>query len=143
MSVNGNFSQIASIDYEKVKEIFSIAVELTPAERIAFLDKKCPDEKIRREVESLLEARDEAENFLNDVSAIEVVQDSYGRSSSNKFIGRKIDKYLLTREIGHGGMGICFLRKEKIFTSRSRSRSSSAEWIPRQLWNALPASAKF
>lgn len=113
MTENKNFSQIGNFDYEKIKEIFSAAVELAADERQAFLNKNCGDKTVRREVESLLAARDEAQNFLNDISAVEVVKDSYHRT--NNFIGQKIDKYRLEKEIGRGGMGIVFLANREDF----------------------------
>ncbi|HEY0461445.1 MAG TPA: serine/threonine-protein kinase [Pyrinomonadaceae bacterium] len=114
MAGNENFSpEVAASDYEKIKEIFSAAVELAPARRAAFLDANCTDAQLRREVESLLEARDEADDFLNDLSAVRVVQDSYERG--NRFIGQKIDKYRIEREIGRGGMGVVFLAAREDF----------------------------
>ncbi|HVE57716.1 MAG TPA: protein kinase [Pyrinomonadaceae bacterium] len=115
MAVNKNFSpEIASSDYEKVKEIFSLALDLAPFERAAFLDENCAgDANVRGEVESLLEAHGEAENFLNEVSAVQVVQDSY--QNSNRLIGQKIDKYRIKKEIGRGGMGVVFLAEREDF----------------------------
>src|SRR4051812_45290873 len=99
MSDNGNFStEISSSDYEKVKEIFSTAIELAPDARAEFLDEIGTDDEMRREVESLLSAYEESENFLKDVSAVEIIQDSYNRN--NKLIGQKIDKYRIKEEIG-------------------------------------------
>lgn len=115
MAVNENFSpEISSSDYEKVKEIFSLAIELAPAERVAFLDENCAaDQNLRGEVESLLEAHRDAENFLNEVSAVQVVQDAY--QSSSRLIGQKLDKYRIKQEIGRGGMGVVFLAEREDF----------------------------
>lgn len=102
-----------SSDYRKIKEIFSAALEVAPEERSTFLNQKCTDDIIRREVESLLDAREEAGEFLQEVSAVEVMRHSFDRN--DKYIGHKIDKYRIIREIGRGGMGVVFLAEREDF----------------------------
>jgi eukaryotic-like serine/threonine-protein kinase len=104
-------SQKTSENYEKVKEIFSAALELSTAERDEFL--AAQDKELRREVESLLLANEEAGNFLNEASAVEVVQNSIGKSDN--LAGQKIDKYRIEREIGRGGMGVVYLATREDF----------------------------
>ena len=94
-------------DYKQLKEIFAAALDLAAPERAAFLDEHCPDKNIRSEVESLLQAHGEAGKFLEDVSAVKGIENSL--SKPDKFIGRKIDKYTVEREIGRGGMGAVYL----------------------------------
>jgi serine/threonine protein kinase len=94
-------------DYKQLKEIFSAALDLATEDRAAFLDEHCPDKNIRIEVESLLEAHDEAGRFLEDVSAVRGIEDSLDKT--DKFIGQKIDKYTVERAIGRGGMGAVYL----------------------------------
>jgi non-specific serine/threonine protein kinase/serine/threonine-protein kinase len=114
MSDNGNFStEISSSDYEKIKEIFSAAIELAPAGRDAFLGEHCANARMRREVESLLEAHAASESFMSEVSAVEIVQDSLERS--HRLVGQKIDKYRVKEEIGRGGMGVVFLAEREDF----------------------------
>jgi hypothetical protein len=48
-----------------VEEVFLQAVEKDPADRPAFLDKACPDSRLRTRVEALLKAHDTAGNFLD------------------------------------------------------------------------------
>ena len=44
-------------DWDRIQEIFLKAVDLPPAERVAFLDRACKSNtEVRREVESLLRA---------------------------------------------------------------------------------------
>lgn len=104
-----------SQNYAKVKEVFSAALELEPRRRKAFLDRNCGDRATRLEVDSLLQAQKEAGSFLEDLSAIGVVQNSYQNTSSDNFIGKLIDKYRIVKEIGRGGMGIVFLATRETF----------------------------
>ena len=97
----------SAADYQKVKNVFIAALDAAPEKRAAFLDATCASKDVRREVESLLKARDEAGEFLQNVSAVEVVQDSIDKN--DRFIGQTIDKYLVEREIGRGGMGAVYL----------------------------------
>jgi serine/threonine protein kinase len=106
-------SSTESSEYEKIKKVFAGALEIPLESRAEFLDKNCPNAEIRREVDSLLAAHQEADNFLNDVSAVEVIQNTYQQSSS--LLGQKIGKYRIEREIGRGGMGIVFLATREDF----------------------------
>lgn len=108
-------SETISNRYARVKEIFSAALEFSSAEeRRNFLRAACGDsEDLRREVESLLKAREDAAGFLEDVSAARVVHDSINRSDD--FVGQMIDKYRVERQIGRGGMGVVFLASREDF----------------------------
>jgi serine/threonine protein kinase len=97
-------TQITTEDYQKIKEIFAKALELPTVERENFLVVKCPDEKLREQVELLLKARDKAGDFLNNISAAVAVQQSLDKNE----IGKVIDNYRIEGEIGRGGMGIVY-----------------------------------
>ena len=58
--------------HHKICNLYHLVSELAPAERSAFLDQVCGgDEALRREVESLLAARDRAGDYFA-VPAMEV-----------------------------------------------------------------------
>ena len=100
--------------HQKVKEIFSHLIELPLSERLEFLKiASQEDEDLFQEVQSLLEAHDEAEEFLEEVSAVNVIHNSINKD--DKLVGQTIDKYLIKKEIGHGGMGIVFLAEREDF----------------------------
>ncbi|MBX7173598.1 MAG: protein kinase [Pyrinomonadaceae bacterium] len=104
----------AKVNYEKVKEIFSEAIELPLEKQADFLISACQDdENLLGEVESLLKARRKAENFLEDVSAPNVLHDSINQNG--QLIGQKIDKYRIISELGRGGMGVVFLAEREDF----------------------------
>ncbi|MGI8467922.1 MAG: protein kinase domain-containing protein [Pyrinomonadaceae bacterium] len=101
------FPQNNSADYRKVKDIFMSALEVLPNERAEFLAANCADKNLLAEVESLFEAREQAGEFLNNVSAADTIFNSV--AGHDKFIGQKINHYHIEREIGRGGMGVVFL----------------------------------
>ena len=51
--------------WQEVKKVLADALERTPGERHAYLDQACADPALRREVESLIAAHEQAHtNFL-------------------------------------------------------------------------------
>src|SRR5580765_80905 len=94
-------------DWEKVKDVFTAALELPMAARANFLAESCgADAMVRTEVESLLAAHEEPKNVLE--------QNTYALAShlhndDNKYLGRRFGPYSILREIGRGGMGSVFL----------------------------------
>lgn len=92
-------------EWEEIKTIFAAASELPNGERAAYLN-SC-DGNVRAEVERLLEANEEAGDFISDAAIVDV-----GLSEDEQpdaFAGKQIDSYKLIKEIGHGGMGTVYL----------------------------------
>ena len=79
-----------------VEELYLAAVERTPDQREAFLKEACPDEELRREVESLLrfEGKDDT-----------LMQHSPWVESSGLEPGRRLGPYEIESRLGAGGMG--------------------------------------
>src|SRR3984957_9817954 len=88
--------------WQRIKEIVYEAVELRRDERQAYLERACNgDATLRREVETLVAASDQAGTFLDQAAP------SRGPGGGD-LSGFTIGPYRLTVEIGRGGMGIVY-----------------------------------
>jgi len=98
-------------NWTRVKQIFSVALDLEPQERIPFLDRECAaDVDLRAEVLELLSANEAAGDFMQQPACVDVGFSSndetdYGGAVSGELIG----KYKIIRELGRGGMGAVYL----------------------------------
>lgn len=103
---------------DRLERLFREAQRHPPQERAAFLDATCADDPaLRRELESLLHAADEAEAdaFLRDPAAPGDLFDALSRLDED-VEGRTIGPYTVLRRLGRGGMGDVFLAvREKPF----------------------------
>ena len=93
------------VDWNDVEEGFQAALESSPDERAAVLDRLCRrNDALRREVVSLLEAHDASTNFLRPMAALPPDE-----PSAPVDVGATVGAYRLVEPIGHGGMGTVFL----------------------------------
>jgi serine/threonine protein kinase/tetratricopeptide (TPR) repeat protein len=83
--------------WKQIKAAFQTAADLNSGERTAFLDQVCAgDPELRKQVESLLHARDEAGDFIE-------------APALDPFAGGRVGAYRLIRKLGQGGMGTVYL----------------------------------
>ena len=95
--------------WARVQEIFAAAAEVAPGERDAFLIAETGgDEGLRREVDSLLAADSESDEFLEQPALPGRISQILAAGPSDKVEGR-IGPYRLLRKLGEGGMSRVYL----------------------------------
>ena len=95
-------------DWHKIETVFQAALDVPTAERPAWLARQCgEDVELCREVQSLLAAEAEADNFLRTPHLAKVA--SHLIASVEDYLYQRIGPYKILREIGRGGMGIVYL----------------------------------
>ena len=100
---------MTSESWKKVKEIFHAALEVSANEREGFIKNACgADENLRSEINSLFEAHDEAERFI-ETPALAPMTNLIEDSTAFSRIGQIIGAYKIIGEIGKGGMGAVYL----------------------------------
>src|SRR6478752_4781725 len=83
--------------WNRVKEVFAIAIGLEGDERASYLSRVCEtDSDLREEGESLLEAHDTTEDLL---------ERPILREPADHMIGARLGPYEVMERIGSGGMG--------------------------------------
>jgi len=98
--------------HRKICDLYHSASELAPAERSAFLNEACGgDEALRREVESLLAARERAGDYFA-APAIYVAAGLLAGENYPSLVGRSLSHYQVLSLIGAGGMGEVYLAED-------------------------------
>jgi len=94
-------------------ELFTEAVQLAPAERIAFLDRVCADDQdLRRQIEALLESNDRVGAFLEQPPTTAIGEERAKPTAGEK-PGDRIGHYKLLQQIGEGGCGVVFMAEQE------------------------------
>ncbi|HEY4415252.1 MAG TPA: tetratricopeptide repeat protein [Verrucomicrobiae bacterium] len=93
--------------------VFSEAIDLTAAERAAFLERACSgDEALRQRVEALLQTHDRIGDFLE-----QSIHPTAAEARTGAFTGEKpgdrIGRYKLLQQIGEGGCGIVYMAEQE------------------------------
>lgn len=87
--------------WQKIKQIFDVAVELSPSAQGAFLDSACPNDAVRHEIERMLAA-----DYDTGLDHSPLAAHSFTEGA--RLEGRRIGRYRIADEVGRGGMGAVF-----------------------------------
>src|SRR5690348_9851444 len=92
--------------------IFNVALKLSPERRDAYLDQACgANHALRREVEALLRANEDACGFLHSHPARP--RATVDRSPPTESAGSLIGPYKLLQQVGEGGMGVVYMAEQE------------------------------
>jgi eukaryotic-like serine/threonine-protein kinase len=102
--------------WQQLDELFHSALEREPEERAAFLDKVCTDdEPLRKHVEALLAAHEEAGSFIESPAmAVEArgLAADRGTPETELRTGELVSHYRIIAALGVGGMGQVYLAQD-------------------------------
>jgi serine/threonine protein kinase len=116
--------------WDRIQEIYYSTLPMPESERSAFIASACDDDPfLVREVTSLLQADDSAAGFLESsvfelglkiISSDSANKSTIAHDATDSLIGMTIDhKYLVERELGHGGMGKVYLARDLTLHNRA------------------------
>ena len=92
--------------------LFAEALQLSPAERCAYLERACgADAELRQRVERLPKTHDQAGDFLEHPPA-EAVVEAPPKASVGEKPGDRIGRYKLLQQIGEGGCGVVYMTEQ-------------------------------
>ena len=111
--------------WQQIEEVFQSALDLEPAERSRFVSEMCADDaELKGEVEKLIAQYEEADQFIespvwtNSDLFDSAAQRSFAKKvegangqKSDPMIGRRFGAFVLTQELGRGGMGAVYLAR--------------------------------
>jgi len=98
--------------YQQIDRLLDAALERAPEERAAFLAEACAgDEALRREVESLLAAHDQAGSFIEAPPA-RAATDLLAEHRTKTMVGSTLGRYQILSLLGAGGMGEVYRAKD-------------------------------
>src|SRR4030095_5221630 len=96
--------------WQKITALLESALEREPLQRSDFLDQACAgDSSLRREVEVLLVAHEQAGSFIES-PAVEVMAGSL--TNNDSVLGRSFGPYQIISRLGSGGMGEIYLAED-------------------------------
>jgi serine/threonine protein kinase len=117
--------------WDRIQEIYYSALPMVPAERSTFVDRACDsDPFLVGEVSSLLDADESSGGFLESPvfeMGLRIIttnnpsnSEDPGAASGDELIGSTIDgRYLVEKELGHGGIGTVYLARDLTLHNRA------------------------
>lgn len=103
-------SEMTNDHWQKIKQIFNDALELSESDREKFIQKECSgDPTLQKEILSLLEAYNTSE-FL-DTSPDEILASALSDSPTTDKTGQQVGPFKILDVLDHGGMGSVYLAK--------------------------------
>lgn len=97
---------MSSDHWTRITSLFERALEREPGQRVPWLESVCRDLDLRREVEQMLAAHLESDEFL-DAPAHILAGDLVADSEREE--GHRIGPYRIVRRLSRGGMGVVYL----------------------------------
>jgi tetratricopeptide (TPR) repeat protein/class 3 adenylate cyclase/predicted Ser/Thr protein kinase len=94
--------------WEQIKKVLAAALEQESSERAAYLDQACPEPLLRRQVEALIAAHQEANGTLLDKLTEPTTWTGSAQSPGQLVLGR-LGRYEIMSLLGRGGMGTVYL----------------------------------
>jgi serine/threonine protein kinase/tetratricopeptide (TPR) repeat protein len=95
--------------WERAGEILEIAISLAAKQQEKYLSEACAgDAELLSEVKSLLASHEKAGSRFLNVGASPIGEPAKKKPRTGVSIGQRIGPYLVTEQIGHGGMGEVF-----------------------------------
>src|SRR5258708_5684289 len=99
--------------YQQIGKLYQDVLELEPSERGAYLAEACDgDERLRKEVESLVSSHEQLGPFLN-TDALGAAAKLLADDQVEFSVGQRIHHYEIVAPLGAGGMGEVFLADDK------------------------------
>jgi serine/threonine protein kinase/Tol biopolymer transport system component len=96
--------------WQRIKDLFNLALNQPTVERTKFVSDACAgDESLRQEVESLISAHEEEDNFL-DAPAHELAAEMFS-DAGQLIAGQQLGPYTILSSLGVGGMGEVYLAR--------------------------------
>jgi eukaryotic-like serine/threonine-protein kinase len=91
--------------WQAIERLYYAALECDANRRASFLVEACAgDEVLRREVEALLAAHEQAGHFLGE-PALDLTSQASGQKARQPLAGRRLGPYEIVSMLGRGGMG--------------------------------------